>query len=316
MAGAREKIKVDDDPLSMFLGSGAGEVSVSSKPASSASVEPRLNTQCLDQPDLFLKRSQPFAATKQRKIGSDDTSPLPDPHAQEKLKENNAFVGGSSLSALGAIPTTTAPVFPSPSPVPVASPPVLASSTSKPQSVPTKVAPTHRVVEEDEADIFGLPEQAPVTKSRNEFAEEDSLFSTKSKKQVSSAGVLRLGNERVDDERLDDLQVNKMLEKEEDLDYAMFGTSNAIMGGGNKKAYAESAAPSVNKSRVLDDSILHDSIFDLEINDKKVNIASSAVQFIAPIVDPVPAVASSAGVFDINAYIQNQSADSGGGLFD
>jgi hypothetical protein len=131
-------------------------------------------------------------------------------------------------------------------------------------------------------------------------------------------GTFRLNVEKKgDDSKVDDLEVKGMLELEEELDYELFGKSNAAIGGGDKKKIAAAA---VVASQPFDSSVLSSSIFDLRINDTApLSVYNEpVVEFAAPqsVNDSEVMQSLQTGDFDINAYIQSQNAETGGGLFD
>jgi hypothetical protein len=237
-------------------------------------------------PEVVFKRSEPFKSKKQ------SAGAAASPVAQGSGGQSVPQVSSKNDGALvGAVPIT----FSAPKPTTSAFPPA-SSASIKPDP------------DEDDAPIFGGPVKEAVEPKVLE------------KRSQNNGGVLRFGNERVNEDKLDDLTVNRLLEKEEDLDFAMFGTSNAIIGGGSKKAVAAAASNPATTAKVLDDGLLNDSIFDLNISDTRGSqLPSSKVSYTSTVSDQLPAAVAGLGSgseFDINAYIKSQSEDSGGGLFD
>lgn len=152
----------------------------------------------------------------------------------------------------------------------------------------------------------------------------ESLLGSTKKPSVAGpgTGTFRLNVDSVgDDTKVDDLQVNSMLEMEEKLDYELFGKSNAAIGGADKRQTAAVASLAPSAAQALDPSVLTSSVFDLQISDTAPSYTypNSGVEFSAP---PPPSDSEvmqslSSGDFDINAYIQSQVEESsGGGLFD
>lgn len=186
-----------------------------------------------------------------------------------------------------------------PSAAPVTSPFASSSAPAAPQKVTPAVSAPPPI--EEQEDIFGV---APESE-----AGDDLFKGVDVNKQGKGSHLLRLGNEKIDDDRLDDLKVNKLLEEENDLDYAMFGTSDVTMNG-YTRASKVSATP--RNDALLDDIDLDNSIIDLDIKEPDTSIFTAAMQYNTTAAAPEAA----SGDFDINAYIKSQTEDSGGGLFD
>lgn len=158
---------------------------------------------------------------------------------------------------------------------------------------------------DDDEPIFGR-EAAPMT--------GDDLFQgVDINKNGKGSHLLRLGNEKIDEDELNDLKVNKLLEEETDLDYEMFGTSDVTMNGHVRPLKSPSKAAVIG---VLDDIDLNNSLIDLDIKEPDSNIFSPAINYTAALPSETAPSTASARDFDINAYIKSQAEDSGGGLFD
>ena len=272
--------KVDDDPLSQFMSAGPS-APLPPEPSNVPSMTPVAA-------EVVFKRSEPFKSKKQSASSAATTNSATQASGEHSVSQGSRKNDGALVGAV---------------PISFSAPIVTASAFPPASSISNK-----RDADDDDAPIFGGPVQK---------ATEPNVFE---KRTQNSGGVLRFGNERENEDKLDDLAVNRLLEKEEDLDFAMFGTSNAIIGGGNKKAVAAAASNPATTAKVLDDGLLNDSIFDLHISDTRGNqLPSSKVSYTAAI--PEQASAPVAGIgsgseFDINAYIKSQSEDAGGGLFD
>ena len=160
---------------------------------------------------------------------------------------------------------------------------------------------------EDEEPIFG---RAPVAE-----VGDDLFQGVDVNKAGKGSHILRLGNEGLDDDKLDDLKVNKLLEEENDLDFELFGSSEVTMSG-YTKANTTLAPKQQNSDNVLDDLDLDNGLIDLDIKEPDANIFTAAMQYTTTVPSEIEHVVTTAD-FDINSYIKSQEEDnSGGGLFD
>lgn len=128
-----------------------------------------------------------------------------------------------------------------------------------------------------------------------------------------------------DDEKIDDLTVGKILDKEDELDFNLFGKSNVIQARSQGVALhqVKTAVNSITKNdlEVASEDVL-EKMAAVTIEKEKTPISSvfaaTAAATTTTIEPPSPTIASvnvnSLG--DIDAYIASESASGGGGLFD
>lgn len=131
----------------------------------------------------------------------------------------------------------------------------------------------------------------------------------------TSSGKVNTGN--LDDNKLDDLKVGKLIEKEDDLDFELFGKKNIVQARSvgtilhKQKNISENEDLEVESAEVLEQYLekvtLKDNVFTT-IATKKV----SQSPVITPTVNTDDIDISK---FDINAYI-NENSNQSGGLFD
>lgn len=120
----------------------------------------------------------------------------------------------------------------------------------------------------------------------------------------------------LDDNKLDDLKVGKLIEKEDELDYDLFGKKNIVQARSvgtilhKQKNVSETEDLEIDSAEVLDNLekvTLKENVFTRKIIQKAVALNDITIPAVADDID--------ISKFDINAYI-NENSGGGGGLFD
>jgi len=123
-----------------------------------------------------------------------------------------------------------------------------------------------------------------------------------------------------DDEKIDDLTVGKILEKEEDgLDFDLFGKTNVIQARSQGVALHQmkSVVNSITKTDLeISSEAELDKMAAVTIEKKEKPPVTVFVTALPEIPAPAPAAISVASLSDIDAYIVSESSSGGGGLFD
>ena len=137
--------------------------------------------------------------------------------------------------------------------------------------------------------------------------------STSGGTSVATSKVVRVGSD-VDETKLNDLRVSeRLLAREEELDYAMFGKSSHAVQLNQKKVVA-----TVNSGQDRGD-------FDLESSDVLAKLEAATlvkdptffnVSSTQPFVAEAPKIEVDLAAIDLNSYIKQQEESNGGGLFD
>ena len=153
--------------------------------------------------------------------------------------------------------------------------------------------------------------------SKNDIKKNDDTLADigiKINPNIQISGKVNTGN--LDDNKLDDLKVGKLIEKEDDLDYELFGKKNIVQARSvgtilhKQKNISENEDLEVESAEVLDNLekiTLKDNVFT--------NIATKKVSQSPTITPTVNTDDIDISKFDINAYI-NENSSQGGGLFD
>lgn len=135
-------------------------------------------------------------------------------------------------------------------------------------------------------------------------------------KATTLGGKVNTGD--VDDNKLDDLKVGKLIEKEDALDYDLFGKKNIVQARSvgtilhKQKNASEMVDLEVESADVLNNlekvTLKNDNVFTSILPQK----SSTKTEDVPPMINTDDIDISK---FDINAYINNNSSNSGG-LFD
>ena len=130
----------------------------------------------------------------------------------------------------------------------------------------------------------------------------------------TKGGKVNIGD--LDDNKLDDLKVGKLIEKEDDLDYELFGKKNIVQ--------ARSVGTILHKQKNVSQTDLE--IESAEVLDNLEKVALKDNVFTSKTIVPQSSPSTTVNTninpddidmtkFDINAYI-NENSSGGGGLFD
>jgi len=154
------------------------------------------------------------------------------------------------------------------------------------------------------------------TKTKDDTLEEIGIKITNNNKTTTLGGKVNTGD--LDDNKLDDLKVGKLIEKEDALDYDLFGKKNIVQARSvgtilhKQKNASDMVDLEVESADVLNNlekvTLKNDNVFTSIQPMKTENVTSTSTSTINT--DDIDI-----SKFDINAYI-NENSNNSGGLFD
>jgi len=130
----------------------------------------------------------------------------------------------------------------------------------------------------------------------------------------ASSGKVITGN--LDDNKLDDLKVGKLIEKEDDLDYELFGKKSIVQARSVGTILHKQKNISENEDLELESAEVLDNLEKVTLKDNVFTTIATKKVSQSPVITPtVNTDDIDIAKFDINAYI-NENSGQGGGLFD
>ena len=130
----------------------------------------------------------------------------------------------------------------------------------------------------------------------------------------TSSGKVNTGN--LDDNKLDDLKVGKLIEKEDDLDFELFGKKNIVQARSLGTILHKQKNISENEDLEVESAEVLDNLEKVTLKDNVFTTIATKKESQSPVITPtVNTDDIDISKFDINAYINENSGPSGG-LFD
>jgi hypothetical protein len=294
----RKKINLDDDPLA-FLGGG----SAPDREEEQEVQTPPVKTESSSRPvvkETKVNETETLKTISETKVNDTETlKTISDTVKIKKISSSPKPIVEPTSAIADPTSTVTSEKVVAPNTiVPVQLSANIPTSNSKPEDVFSFLSKPS--TEDDGENLFAIP-----------------VKNTSTKSPVNTKSVAVKYDFNKDDEDISDLNVTKLLEKEDDLDYKLFGKTESV----------EQQQAKV-KSRLNDINREDDFLRELDVLTKKAAVSSKAQTTTKTTTDfdldflGTEKKSSSKSTkeidissLDLNAYIEQESS-SGGGLFD